>query len=124
MNPDPELLGLLNSDPKILIARNEYRVADGSIARECDHIGDNKRVHAFLFANAVNEAESYLDVLQVSERKMLRRRAGRCPVVPINSEEWHSGNPCAKIAESLYGLFMPEDNLRSRSFRPARSIEP
>jgi hypothetical protein len=56
VNSDTEFLRLLDADPKILIAGNEDRIADRSIPSECDHICDNQRVHAFLFADTVHEA--------------------------------------------------------------------
>jgi len=73
VDPDSELLSLLDSDLKVLVAGNEDRVADGSISCKCNHIGHDQRIHALLLADAANETESDLDVLQMSERKMLRR---------------------------------------------------
>src|ERR1700722_10166677 len=116
MDSDSELLGLLDSDSKILIPGNENRVADRSVPSEWDHISDNQGVHPLLLADAVDEAEPDLDVLQVSEREMLRRRARGCPVVPIHSKKWYPGDSCGEIAQGIDSLVMGEADVRSREF--------
>jgi hypothetical protein len=40
-----------------------------------------------LLANAVDEAEANLDVVQMRQRQMLRRRAGGCAVVPVDAKQ-------------------------------------
>jgi hypothetical protein len=116
VDPNAEFLRLLDSDTKVLIARDEYRIANCSIPRERDHISDDRRVNTLLFTDAVNEAEPNLDVLQVSRRKMLRCRSRRSPVVPIDPKEWHSRDLHAEPAESLYSFLVREGDLRSRQF--------
>lgn len=114
MDTDPELLGLLDADSKVLVSGNEDRVADRPISGKCDHIGDNQRIHPLLFAYAIHEAEADFDILQMSERKVLWRRTGGRPVVPIDPKKWHSGNRGGKIAKCLDGSLVCETNFRSR----------
>jgi len=45
VHPNAKLLRLLHSDTKVFIPGDEYRVADGPIPCEGDHIRDNQRVN-------------------------------------------------------------------------------
>lgn len=49
---------------------------------------------------------------------MLRGRAGRSPVIPINAKKRDSGNSFGEIAKRFHGLVMSERNLRARESPP------
>ena len=87
MDAYPELLGLLDADPEILVSRDQHSVADRPVPRQRDHVRHDERVHAFLFADTVHESQANLDVVEMSERDVLRGRPGRGSVIPVDAQE-------------------------------------
>ena len=54
-----------DSNSEVLISRQQYTVRHGSVTGECNHVGDNQRIHPFLFTSRIDETQPYLEIVQL-----------------------------------------------------------
>ena len=100
--------------PQILIPRQQDDIAHGSVARECDHVGDDQRINTFLLTCLVNESESDLETRKISERNMLCRWPRGCSVVPIHTEQIDVRDPAGKSRQRLHDFLCVQDDAGPR----------
>ncbi len=118
VDTNTELLRLLNPDTKVLVPRNEDRIADRAVPGKRDHVGDDQRINALLLADAVHEPQPNFHVVQVSEGEMLSRRAGGCAVIPIDTQKARAGQLLGELRERLNSLRVVEADLSTHEFLP------
>lgn len=90
---DTESLSDLNSDPDILIARNDKRITDHPVPCEIDQIRYDQRVHTLLLALAVHHAEPQFRQGRVSNFNLLgvRPTATQQAVIPVGTQHAPTG---------------------------------
>src|SRR6185295_20018112 len=116
MNSHAELLRLLDADAEVLITGHQDRVADRTVPRERDHVGHDQGIDALLFADAVHESKADLHIIEMGQREMLRSRARRCPVIPVDAKKWRAGLPGRKCSERAHSGRMVQSELSPSEF--------
>ncbi|SIS93806.1 hypothetical protein SAMN05878426_1252 [Phaeovulum vinaykumarii] len=88
MNLDSEGLGYLNTDPDVLVARNDKRITNDTVAGEIDQIRHNQRIYTFLLALTVDHAEPQFRQSRVGDLDLLGvwPTATKQAVVPVGAE--------------------------------------
>ena len=64
----------LDADRDVLVARQDQGVSDRAVARKFNQVRDDQRIHAFLLAATVNQAETKLGILGLPDHILFDAR--------------------------------------------------
>ena len=122
MDPDPELLSLLHADSEVLVAGEENALRHRTVARQRQHVGNDEGVDALLLSSRIHEPETNLDVGLIGERDVLRRRALRGAVVPVDPQQRQAGQRLGKVLERGNQDLVVEADVGAREPRAAQLL--